>query len=71
MANTTTSNRQRAASLRRTMLAKSTKVDRVARAIGAELEHDFDRLPWASQCYQYDRRTLRRIARAAIKALNN
>lgn len=69
MANTTTSNRQRAASLRRTMLAKSAEIDKVARAIGAQLDHDYDRLPWVSHCYQYDKRTLRRVARAAIKAL--
>jgi HD-GYP domain-containing protein (c-di-GMP phosphodiesterase class II) len=45
------------------------RVAAVARAIGDELEHSYDKLPWCSQCYQYDQKTLRRIARAAIRAI--
>lgn len=43
-------------------------VTRVARAIGEQLGYDYDKLPWAGFTYQYDRRTLRRLARAAIRA---
>ena len=44
-------------------------VAQVARAIGVHLETDYDRLPWASECYRFDQRALRRVARAAIKAV--
>lgn len=45
------------------------EVTAVARAIAEQLEHDYDRLPFVSVAYQYDQRTLRRLARAAIAAM--